>query len=61
MPHPTTHSIGVLINGKLIRPGQNGADDPFKCIFLKDQFPILIQPSLKIVSGGSIDNNSVLP
>ena len=44
----------------LFDPGQNGANDPFKCIFLKDQFTILIHPSLKIVSEGSIDNNSVL-
>ena len=42
-------------------PGQNGrhfADDIFKCIFVNEQFCVLIKISLKFVPKGPIDNNT---
>ena len=36
------------------------ADDIFKCIFLNEKDKILIQISLKLVSGGPIDNKPAL-
>ena len=44
-------------------PGQNGrhfADDSFKCIFMNENFRILIEISPKFVSKGPIDNNPAL-
>ena len=44
----------------LSRPEQNGrhfADDNFRCIFVNDNFCILIKMSLKFVPNGPIDNN----
>ena len=42
-------------------PGQNGrhfADDIFRCIFVNENFCILIKISLKFVPRGPVDNNS---
>ena len=44
-------------------PGQNGrhfADGIFKCIFMNENFCILIPISLKFVPKGPIDNKSAL-
>ena len=44
-------------------PGQNGrlfADDIFRCIFVNENFCILINISLKFVPKGPIDNNPAL-
>ena len=44
-------------------PGQNGrhfADDTFKCIFMNENFCILIRISQKFVHKGPIDNKSGL-
>ena len=44
-------------------PGQNGhhfADDFFRCIFVNEQFCVLIIISLKVVSNDPIGNNSAL-
>ena len=46
-----------------ISPGQNGhhfADDIFKCIFMNENFRILMKISLKFVPKGLIDNNPSL-
>ena len=59
------------VTGKIIRlhcvnsslPGQNGhhfADDIFICIFVKENFCILIKISLKFVPKGPIENKSAL-
>ena len=44
-------------------PGQNYrhfADDIFRCIFVNENFCILIEISLKCVTDGPIDNNPAL-
>ena len=44
-------------------PGQNGShftDDIFRCIFVYENFDILIINLLKFVPKGPIDNNPVL-
>ena len=46
-----------------LRPKQSGhhfADSTFKCIFLKENLPILIKISLKFVPRGPIHNNPAL-
>ena len=44
-------------------PEQNGPhfrDDIFRCIFVNENFYILIESSLKFVSNGPIDNHPIL-
>ena len=49
---------------KHLPPGQNGchfADDLFKCIFVKENFLILMKLSLMLVPMGPINNNQASP
>ena len=40
--------------------GRHFSDDTFKCIFVNENFCILIEISLKSVAKGPIDNNPAL-
>ena len=58
--------LDLLSRGQWVNsspPGQNGrhfADDIFRCIFVNENFYILVKISLKFVPKGPIDNNPAL-
>ena len=64
----TTHDVimaSMQLQGHLnqLRPGLNGnhfADKTFRCIFMNENFCILIKISLKFVPYGPIDNKPAL-
>ena len=47
----------LLSHLPLEKHSRHFADNIFKCIFMKENFSILIRISLKFVSEGLIDNN----
>ena len=68
---PDTHTVWELITPNDNKhtmvnsssPGQNGhllTYDSFKCIFMNENVPILIEISLKCIPKGPIDNNPAL-
>ena len=63
---PGSTCKGFRVRKRLVNspsPGQNGrnfADYIFKCIFVNEEFNILIKISLKFVLKGPIDNNPAL-
>ena len=52
--------IHILVQINSYSPGQNGlhfADDIYKCIFVNENFYILLQITLMFVPKGAIDKN----
>ena len=52
--------VPLWIVTKMEKNGRHFADDIFWCIFVNEEFCILIQISLKFVPKGPIDNNPAL-